>query len=84
MFDAQCDLAALVYEPHRDPDAVLRNFAADLNVHGFRVVGMVQAGQAACASSSAAIVMRWKRGGRASRPETRNPRSDHIRRSAKF
>jgi hypothetical protein len=30
MFDARCDLAALVYEPHQDPDAVLRGFASDL------------------------------------------------------
>ena len=29
MFDAQCDLAALVYEKHQDPDAILREFAAD-------------------------------------------------------
>jgi hypothetical protein len=28
MFDAQCDLAALVYHDHDDPDAVLRDFAA--------------------------------------------------------
>ncbi|MCP3407692.1 DUF2478 domain-containing protein [Bradyrhizobium sp. CCGB01] len=55
MFDAQCDLAALVYEPHQDPDAVLRNFAADLNARGVRVVGLVQAGQ--CADSSLSAVL---------------------------
>ncbi|OAF20025.1 DUF2478 domain-containing protein [Bradyrhizobium neotropicale] len=55
MFDAQCDLASLVYEPHQDPDAVLRGFAADLNAQGFRVVGMVQAGQ--CADSSLSAVL---------------------------
>ena len=55
MFDAQCDLAALVYEPHQDPDAVLRSFAADLNARGRRVVGMVQAGQ--CADSSLSAVL---------------------------
>ncbi|MFT4119931.1 DUF2478 domain-containing protein [Bradyrhizobium sp.] len=55
MFDAQCDLAALVYEPHQDPDAVLRNFAADLSARGVRVVGMVQAGQ--CADSSLSAVL---------------------------
>lgn len=55
MFDAQCDLAALVYEAHQDPDTVLRNFAADLNARGFRVVGMVQAGQ--CADSSLSAVL---------------------------
>lgn len=55
MFDAQCDLAALVYEPHQDPDAVLRGFAADLETFGFRAVGMVQAGQ--CADSSLSAVL---------------------------
>lgn len=55
MFDAQCDLAAMVYEAHQDPDAVLRSFAADLNTRGFRVVGMVQAGQ--CADSSLSAVL---------------------------
>ncbi len=55
MFDAQCDLAALVYEPHQNPDAVLRDFAADLNARGYRVVGMVQAGQ--CADSSLSAVL---------------------------
>ena len=55
MFDAQCDLAALVYGPHQDPDAVLSDFAGDLNARGFRVVGMVQAGQ--CADSSLSAVL---------------------------
>ena len=45
MFDAQCDLAALVYEPHQDPDAILRNFAADLNASGHRAVDIVQLGR---------------------------------------
>src|SRR5262245_65308680 len=55
MFDAQCDLAALVYERHQDPDAVLRSFAADLAARACRVVGMVQAGQ--CADSSLSAVL---------------------------
>lgn len=55
MFDAQCDLAALVYGPHQDPVAVLRGFAAELNARGFRAVGMVQAGQ--CADSSLSAVL---------------------------
>ncbi len=56
MFDAQCDLAALVYDEHQDPDAVLRDFADDLNARGFRPVGMVQAGQCADSSLSAVLV----------------------------
>ncbi|WP_298281445.1 DUF2478 domain-containing protein [uncultured Bradyrhizobium sp.] len=56
MFDAQCDLAALVYDDNDDPDAVLRDFAGDLNAHGCRVVGMVQSGQCADSSLSAVLV----------------------------
>jgi len=56
MFDAQGDLAALVYDAGQDPDAVLREFAADLTARGHRVVGMVQAGQCADSSLSAVLV----------------------------
>jgi nucleoside-triphosphatase THEP1 len=55
MFDDECDLAALVYDERQDPDAVLRDFAAELNARGFRAVGMVQAGQ--CADSSLSAVL---------------------------
>jgi hypothetical protein len=44
MFDAQCDLAALVYDQDQDPDAVLRGFATDLASQGIRPVGLVQVG----------------------------------------
>jgi Protein of unknown function (DUF2478) len=44
MFDSQCDLAAMVYEPHQDPDDLLRDFAFDLNARGYRAVGLVQLG----------------------------------------
>jgi hypothetical protein len=54
MFDAECDIAALVYDEDQDPDATLRDFAADLNAHGYRAVGMVQTGQ--CADSSLSAV----------------------------
>jgi len=56
MFDAECDLAALVYGRDQDPDAVLRDFAAALSAQGFRAVGMVQAGQCADSSLSAVLV----------------------------
>ena len=56
MIDAQCDLAALVYDQDQDPDAVLRGLAADLTAQGFRAVGMVQAGQCADSSLSAVLV----------------------------
>src|SRR6202030_2384719 len=36
MFHAECDIAAVVYDADQDPDAVLRDFAADLNEHGYR------------------------------------------------
>jgi hypothetical protein len=45
MFDSQCDLAALVYEPGQDPDGILREFAAGLNARGHRAVGLVQLGR---------------------------------------
>jgi hypothetical protein len=54
MFDAECDIAALVYDEDQDPDATLRDFATDLNAHGYRAVGMVQTGQ--CADSSLSAV----------------------------
>jgi hypothetical protein len=44
MFDAQCDLAALVYNGDQDPDDVLRAFATDLRDRGYRAVGLVQVG----------------------------------------
>jgi nucleoside-triphosphatase THEP1 len=55
MFDAQSDLAALVYAEDQDPDTVLREFAAELKARGLRIVGMVQTGQ--CADSSLSAVL---------------------------
>ncbi len=55
MFSAKGDIAALVYDEGQDPDAILRDFAADLNAHSHRAVGMVQAGQ--CADSSLSAVL---------------------------
>lgn len=45
MFDAQCDLAALVYTEGENPDAVLYAFASGLNANGYRAVGIVQLGR---------------------------------------
>jgi uncharacterized protein DUF2478 len=56
MLDSERYLAALVYDDQQDPDAVLRDFANDTNAQGFRVVGMVQAGQCADSSLSAVLV----------------------------
>ncbi|MBR0937102.1 DUF2478 domain-containing protein [Bradyrhizobium jicamae] len=56
MFDAQSDLAALVYDDQDDPDAVLHEFAGELNAQGYRAVGMVQAGQCADSSLSAVLI----------------------------
>jgi hypothetical protein len=44
MFDAQCDLAALVYSEDQNPDEVLLGFCAVLKGEGFRPVGLVQHG----------------------------------------
>lgn len=44
MFDAQCDLAAVVYDRDQDPDDVLLGFADDLKRQGVRPAGLVQHG----------------------------------------
>lgn len=41
-FDAQCDLAALVYGKPDEPDQLLREFVRDLATCGYRVVGLIQ------------------------------------------
>jgi len=46
----------LPVEEHQDPDAVLRDFAAELNARGFRTIGMVQSGQCADSSLSALLL----------------------------
>jgi nucleoside-triphosphatase THEP1 len=56
MFDAECDIAALVYGEDQDPDAILSDFAAGLRARGYRAVGMVQTGQCADASLSAVLL----------------------------
>jgi hypothetical protein len=57
LFDAQCDLAALVYEPRQNPDVVLRTFANDLNAHGYRAVGLVQLGHHCVDSELSALLV---------------------------
>jgi hypothetical protein len=52
---APCKLAALVYDEHQDPDALLGNFASELNAQGLRAVGMVQTGQ--CSDSTLSVVL---------------------------
>jgi hypothetical protein len=44
-FDAQCDLAALVYGAGEDPDPLIAGFADDLHRAGHRPVGVVQSGR---------------------------------------
>jgi len=44
-FDAQCDLAAVVYGADDDPDRLFIDFADDLSRSGRRVVGLVQVGR---------------------------------------
>jgi hypothetical protein len=44
-FDAQCDLAAVVYGADDDPDRLISGFAADLRRLGCRPVGVVQFGR---------------------------------------
>ncbi|MEP9349202.1 DUF2478 domain-containing protein [Xanthobacter sp. KR7-225] len=42
LFDAESDVAALVFAPGEAPDAVLSTFAADLGARGFDAVGVIQ------------------------------------------
>ena len=44
-FDAQCDLAAVVYGPDDDPDRLFIDFADDLNRSGRRTIGLIQVGR---------------------------------------
>jgi hypothetical protein len=44
-FDAQCDLAAVVYGPDDDPDRLFIDFADDLSRSGRRTVGLIQVGR---------------------------------------
>jgi hypothetical protein len=41
-FDAQCDLAALVYGTPEEADQLLREFVQELTGGGYRVVGLIQ------------------------------------------
>jgi hypothetical protein len=41
-FDAQCDLAALVFGRPDEPDRLLAEFVQDLVAGGYRVVGLIQ------------------------------------------
>jgi hypothetical protein len=41
-FDAQCDLAALVYGAPEEVDQLLREFVQELTGGGYRVVGLIQ------------------------------------------
>jgi hypothetical protein len=45
MFDAQCDLAAIVYTLRDDPDRLLLDFVDDLRRAGCRPLGFVQLGR---------------------------------------
>jgi nucleoside-triphosphatase THEP1 len=44
-FDAQCDLAALVYGAGEDPDPLIAGFAEDIHRAGHRPIGVVQRGR---------------------------------------
>jgi Protein of unknown function (DUF2478) len=44
-FDAQCDLAAVVYGPDDDPDRLFIDFADDLSRSGRRTIGVIQVGR---------------------------------------
>jgi hypothetical protein len=45
MFDAECDVAAIVYGAHDDPDRLMLEFTRDLYRSGRRPVGVIQRGR---------------------------------------
>ena len=49
MFDAECDMAAIVFGAHEDPDRLLLEFLGDLRRTGFQAVGLVQLDRNQCA-----------------------------------
>ncbi|MGX9390346.1 DUF2478 domain-containing protein [Nitrobacteraceae bacterium UC4446_H13] len=57
MFDAQCDVAALVYEAHQPPDGVLLDFVAALKARELRPVGLVQFGHHNAGAAELAAMM---------------------------
>jgi hypothetical protein len=57
MFDSQCDLAALVYQKHEDPDGVLRGFARAIGERGCRAVGLIQHGHRIESGSLSAVLI---------------------------
>jgi nucleoside-triphosphatase THEP1 len=57
MFDSQCDLAALVYEPHEEPDQILCAFASDLAALGYRAAGLVQRGHRRFGADLSALLL---------------------------
>jgi hypothetical protein len=50
-FDAQCDLAAVVYGPDDDPDRLFIDFADDLSRSGRCPVGLIQIGRSCRAAN---------------------------------
>jgi hypothetical protein len=56
-FDAQCDVAAVVYGADDDPDRLLIEFAGDLRRSGLRPVGVVQTGRSCSRRAPLGVVM---------------------------
>jgi hypothetical protein len=57
MFDAQCDLAAVVYGPDDDPDRLFIEFADDLRRSGRCPAGLIQVGRSCRAEKPGLGVM---------------------------
>jgi nucleoside-triphosphatase THEP1 len=57
MFDSQCDLAALVYDRHEEPDEILCAFANHLAALGYRAAGLVQRGHRRFGAGLSALLL---------------------------
>jgi hypothetical protein len=63
MFDAECDLAAIVYGAQDDPDRVMLEFTRDLCDRGGRPVGVIQLGRSCRAENPGLQVVMLPDGG---------------------
>lgn len=75
MFDAECDMAAIVFGAHEDPDRLLLEFLADLRRSGFQAAGLVQLDRNQCADAGDIRALSLVREDIVSLPHDRSPNS---------
>ncbi|MCK9908503.1 DUF2478 domain-containing protein [Microbacteriaceae bacterium K1510] len=78
-FDAECDVASIVFGPGDDPDRLLTEFAGDVSAAGFRVVGAIQIGHDCHAENPQLSVLTLPEGRRESLVQAHMPRGPGCR-----